>query len=102
MVADHSHVDTALLAMKGGQRGDRVIAVETDVAGEMVSRPERHANERNIASEGDCGHRRERSVAAGHPQGFGALGSRPAGHLVRVLSFPKDMHLHAECSGLLD
>jgi hypothetical protein len=48
------------------QRPDRVVAVESYVAGEVIAGPERNADERDATLECHLGDRAERTVAAGH------------------------------------
>ena len=60
-------VDAALVAVdERFERADRVVAVEPEVAREVVARPERDARERQVALDRHVGDRRERAVAAGH------------------------------------
>src|SRR5439155_13159179 len=49
------------------ERSDRIVTIETQIAGEMVTGSERDADERAIALECNLGHGRQRAVAAGHP-----------------------------------
>ncbi len=46
--ADLGHVDAPLRASEGRQRGERVIAVEADVAGEVVARAEGNRHEGDV------------------------------------------------------
>jgi hypothetical protein len=58
-------VDLPLTAGERLERGDRIVAVESEVAGEVVSRSEGDADEREVAVERDLRDRRERPVAPG-------------------------------------
>ena len=51
------------------ERGKRIVAVEPEVAGEVVPRAERDDDERQVALDGDLCNRRERAVAARHAEG---------------------------------
>jgi hypothetical protein len=75
-------VDAALLAGERGQRRERVVAVEADVAGEVVASPERDADEGEIALDGDRRDRPERAVAARHPERPLRRGPRDLGGIV--------------------
>ena len=71
-VAGAPDVDPAFAAVdEGGERSDRIVAVEADVAGEMVAGAERDADERQVALDRDVGDRRERAVAARHAERIG-------------------------------
>ena len=72
-------------------------AVEPDVPSEVVPRPERDADEGQVALERDPGDAPERAVAPGHPE---RLGVRGAGELFGVLSVPKDVRLDPARLGL--
>ena len=50
------------------ERGERVVAVEPEVAREVVARPERDDDERQVALDRDRGHARHRAVAAGRAE----------------------------------
>ena len=76
LVAGTGDVDAPLLAAEALECGERVVPVEPEVAGEVVARAERDADERDVLLERDLGDRRERAVAAGHPEHVGAGGPR--------------------------
>jgi hypothetical protein len=63
-LGDASDVDRPLPSLEGVQGADRVVAVETQVAREVVARPERDADERQLALERNFGDRGERAVTA--------------------------------------
>jgi hypothetical protein len=58
------HVDPPLTSGEGGEGGDGVVAIETEVAGEVVPRAERDDDERDVVLDGHLGHGCERAVAA--------------------------------------
>ena len=62
--ARSTDVDPPLVAAERRERGDRVGAVEAEVAREVVPCPERDADERQIALDPDLGDSRQRPVAA--------------------------------------
>jgi hypothetical protein len=64
-VADASYVDPPLHSLEGVERGNRVVAVEPEIAGEVVPRAERDADERQVAFDRRFPERRQRTVAAG-------------------------------------
>ena len=57
-------VDAPLLALEAVERRERVVAVEAEVAGEVVARAVGDDDERQVALDGDRGHARDRAVAA--------------------------------------
>ena len=67
------------------ERADRVVAVEPDVAREVIARPERDAYERQPALQRDLGDRRERTVAARDPE---RVRVSSAGELGQVVALP--------------
>jgi hypothetical protein len=74
------------------KRCDRVVAVEAEVAGEVVARAEGHADEGQLALERDLRDRAERAVAAGDPE---CLGLGAACELGRILAGAEHAHLDA-------
>jgi hypothetical protein len=89
-----AHVDTALQAVgECAQRSDRIVTVESQISGEMVTGSKRNADEGGAAFERDAGDGRQRAIAAGHAQNVGRRGT---GQLRRFLAFPQDMGLDAE------
>ena len=91
-VAGTADVDAPLLAGEALERGERVVAVEPEVAREVVARAERDADERDVLLERDLGHRREGAVAAGHSEHVRAGGPRD---LLEVLALTQDMRVDA-------
>ena len=69
-------------AVEGSQRSQRIVAVETEVAREVVAGAERDADERQVALERDLRDCRQRAVAAGHPE---RAGRRCAGQRADVV-----------------
>jgi hypothetical protein len=88
--AGAADVDPLLPSSEGGKGGERVVAVEADVAGEVVPRPVRDADERQVALERHLGDRRERAVAARDAKG---LRWRLPRELARVVAAPEDPHV---------
>ena len=74
-----SHVDSPFAAPEGVERPDRIVAVESEIACEVVASPERHGGERRPALERDLGHLRERSVSACHAEHVRRGGPRELG-----------------------
>ena len=60
-------VDPSLHTLERGESAYRIVAVETEVAREVVSGAERDADERQVALDRDLGKVRQRSVAPGDP-----------------------------------
>ena len=88
-VARPRHVDAPLdSVVERGQRRDRVVAVEPEVAGEVVSRPEGDADERHVLLDRDLCDGGERAVAAGHPEHVGTRVARELREVVAVLEEP--------------
>src|SRR5581483_2165978 len=68
-VAGAADVDAPLAPVRERvERRDGVVAVEADVAGEVVPGAEGDAHEREVALERDARHDRERAVASRHPE----------------------------------
>ena len=86
-VAHAADVHSLLAASVRLERPDRVVAVETDVAGEVVTRSERDDDERQVALDRDRRARGERSVAACDPQ---RLGLGAAQDLRQVVAFGEE------------
>jgi hypothetical protein len=84
-LADRAEVDPPLAALEGREGSDRVVPVDAQVSGEVVPRPERDADERKVALEGDRRDGGERAVSTGHSQGFGSGLGGSAGNLGRVV-----------------
>ncbi len=85
------HVDSPLdTVVECGQRGDRIVAVEPEVAREVIPRPERDADERDLLLDRDLGDGGERPVAAGHAEHVGAGVPR---QLVQVVSVLEETHV---------
>ena len=82
-IGGSTNIDPALRAREGVEGADWVVAVEAEVAREVVPSPERHADERHVALDRDLCHRRERSVAARDADRVGLCGARePCGIVV--------------------
>jgi hypothetical protein len=62
--ADRADVDAPFETLEGGERADRIVPVETDVACEVVPRTERDRHERKVARDRSVRDRRERPVPA--------------------------------------
>ena len=91
-VADPADVDATLdAAVERAERGDRVVAVEADVAREVIARAERDADERQAALDRHRGHRRKRAVAARDAQDLGVRRARERGDVV-----PRREHVRVE------
>jgi hypothetical protein len=71
IIRDPAHVDAPLPPAEGVKGRDRVVAVEPDVAREVVAGPERDADEGEIPLDRDLRNLRKRSVASGHPERLG-------------------------------
>ena len=90
-------VDPSLVAAECGQRADRIAALEPEITREVILRPERNADERQVALQCDLGHRGERSVATGDSERLDPLGHDLGGLLARPqdvgldLPFPRGM-----------
>ena len=100
-LADRAHVDPPLAALKGCEGSDRVVPVDSQVPSEVVPRPERDADERQVALERDRRDGGERAVPTGDTQGFRSGVGRPAGVLGRVVLFAEDMDVDTEATSLL-
>ena len=82
-------VDPELVAVDERVEGrDRIVAVEPEVACEMVARPERDTGERHAALERRLGDHGERPVPAGHRQ---RLARRRACELGEVVTVAEDV-----------
>src|SRR6266540_7327062 len=71
-------VDPPLAAPEGIERADRILPVEAEIPGEVVPRPERNADERQVALDRQRGDGRQRADA---PRDSDRLSSRRAGDL---------------------
>ena len=81
-LARAADVHAPLLALESGERGERVVAVEPEVAREMVARAVGHDDERQVALDGDRRDAGHGAVAAGGPEDVhlgvpGELAQRP-------------------------
>ena len=81
-LAGQARVHAALDAVEARQGGERVVAVEAEVAGEVVPRAERHHHEGEVALDRHARDGAERAVAAGHAQ---RIGVRATGELDEVV-----------------
>ena len=87
---------------KGVNARARVVAVETEILGEVVSRARRDADERDIALNGDRCHQGLRTVSTRHPQAVRPPGDGVPGELLQVESMVQHHGLHAELIGEFD
>jgi polyphosphate kinase len=87
---DTPDVDALLEAVEGAEPGQRVLAIETEIAREVVARPERDADEREVAFEGDIRDGRERAVAARHAESVCLRSTREG---IWIVSVVEDMTL---------
>ena len=88
-------VDAALLAVhESVERTDWVVAVEADVAREVVACAERDAHERQPSLQGDLNHDRERTVAACDPERVRVCSP---GELRDVVALPEHVHADTAC-----
>jgi hypothetical protein len=92
-----SDVDAPLGSIERAQRADRIVAIEPEIACEMVAGPEGNRNERHVASEGDLGDGRERPVTAGHAE---LVGLGATGELDEILALLHDVCLDPARLGL--
>src|SRR2546430_809032 len=81
-----SHVDPPLAPRESVERAHGVVAVEAQIACEVVAGAEGNADEREVALDGDRGDGREGAVAPGDPD---RVGVRPARELGRILALPQ-------------
>jgi hypothetical protein len=75
------------------QRAARVVSVDPEVAGEVVARSERDADEGQVSFERDAGDRRQRSITARHPERVRIGRACEPG---RVLAVAEDVRLDPE------
>jgi hypothetical protein len=85
-------VDPALDPEERLERGERIVAIEPEIAREVVARPVGDADERKVALERDLGDGRQRAVATGDAE---ALRIGCARELRCVLALGKEMRLDA-------
>src|SRR5262249_37628999 len=97
-IAGATDVDPSLDSAEGGEGGDRIVAVDAQVACEVVSGPERNADEWKVALDRDRGDCREGPVAAGNAERLRVRRSRELGGVV-VVAEDVDIEAHAACSG---
>jgi hypothetical protein len=77
---------------EGRQGRQRIVAVEPEVAGEVVAGAERDADEGQVALDADRRHRRERAVPAGHADRVAVGGARDR---VEVVALGEHVHVDA-------
>ena len=78
--ADGAQVHPEFLPVgEGIKAGGRILAVQSQVQGEVVAGPGADHQEGQAVLGGDPGHQRLGSVATGHPEQIGAIGYRLAG-----------------------
>jgi hypothetical protein len=99
-LADRPDVDPPLASLEGREGSDRVATVDVKVSGEVVPRPERNADEREVALEGDRRDGGERAISTGHSQGFRSGLGRSAGNLSRVV-VAEDVDVDTKATSLL-
>ena len=99
-VAHRAVVDEALDAVaKGDHALARVFLVEAQVLGEVVARPGRDADERDVVLMADRGDEGLRPVAAGHAQAVGSAGDGVAGQNGKVEAVVEEDRLDAHLGG---
>ena len=92
LLAHAPHVDLPLDPGESVERRNRVVAVEPEVAGEVVARAVGDADEGNVPRDRDRCHGRERAVATGHAEHVGVGG---LGQLDEILPLADDVHRDA-------
>jgi hypothetical protein len=96
-VGDPPDVDPAFgAAAERSERREGIVAVEAEIAGEVVAGAERDTDERGVAIECDLRDRREGAVAAGYAEDLGARGPRC---LAWILACREQMWLDSELPG---
>jgi hypothetical protein len=100
-LADRADVDPPLAALEGREGSNRVVPVDAEVSGEVVPRPERNADEREVALQGDRRDCRVRAVSTGHSQGFRSGLGRSAGNLGRVVVLAEDVDVDRKATSFL-
>jgi hypothetical protein len=100
-LADCAHVDPPLATLEGLEGSDRVVPVDAEVSGEVVPRPERNADERNVVLEVDSRNGGERAVSTGRSQGVRSGLGRPAGNLRRVVVLAEDVDVDPKATSFL-
>jgi hypothetical protein len=100
-LADRADVDPPLAALEGRKGSDRVVPIDAEVSGEVVPSPERNADERKVALEGDRDDGGERSVSTRHSQGFGSGLGRSAGNLGRVVVLGEDVDVDTKATSFV-
>ena len=96
---DATDIDTLLGAVEGGERRQRIVAIEAEIARKVVASPERDADERQVALQRDGRHRRQRAVTAGHPE---RVRRRRARHCVDVVPFTEHVTVDSQRLGGVD
>jgi hypothetical protein len=99
-IADRAHVDPLFVALERREGSDRVVPVDTQIPGQVISRPERDADERKVALERDRGDDGERPVPTGHSHRLRSGVGRPAGDLPCVVVFFENVDVNIEATGL--
>jgi hypothetical protein len=92
LLADATDVDALLSAVERVEGGERVVAVEPEIPREVVARPVRDADERELALDRDRGHGRKRAVAAGDSEHLGLVCSSK---LDEIVAFTDDVNRDA-------
>jgi hypothetical protein len=100
-IPDRAHVDPPLVAVERREGSDRVVPVDAQIPGEVVPRPERDADERKVALEGDRGDGGERPVSTSLSEGLRSGVGRAAGGLRRVVVFAENVDVDTKAPGVL-
>jgi hypothetical protein len=99
-LGDPADVDSNLaIRSERGECTDRVVAVETEIASEVIPGPEWDADERELALDRDLRDGREGPVAACHPE---RVCLRLPRDLLRLVLRPEDVDLDSEGLGRVD
>jgi hypothetical protein len=77
------------------ERADEIVQRDAEIAGEVVTRPGRDADEGQSVRQRGRRDDRQRSVSARHPERVGAAGCRSLGELLEVVAGGQDHRLDA-------
>jgi hypothetical protein len=101
-IGDQPDIDPYLLGVAEGVEGaDRVARIETEVFGEVIPSPDRHAHEPHIVLKGDLGDQALRAVTASHAKDVGSELYRLLGTPLQVVPGAKDDILDPSSAGLV-
>ena len=92
-LARAADVDPPLVAGECAERAERIVSVETKVAGEVIPGPEGNADERGVSLEPDLRDRSQRAVPTCRPEHIRRGRSRD---LRRVFALTQDMRFDPE------